>query len=705
MVATVVGGFKKHGMWNDTLLLLHSDNGGELVFASACEKAASAAEDSSSPIRYVGDSDGKGGSRSGGGGSRSGGGGGGGGDASSSEGAAEGRSVGREVGAAFAGGCGSNFPLRGGKFTLWQGGVRTVAFLSGGALPSVRRGTSYHGVVHVVDLWASLSFLSYALGGLTHHRHISSSSSSSSDHDKSPSLPLSSSSSSSSSSSIVRFGGEDSVASLAPAALATDSPFLKFYAVASTGAAESESDPNLHPSEAAAVAVAAAVGGGAGGHSAAASDSIVGGSSSRRSSAGSSSPASSQGSRRLSGSSGMGEVGAEVGEELLQALGYSEVDWRFNGDTHLAAIMHAPTRRSEIILQPLNQHSTGLCHDQNPQHQHQHHNSSSSSSSSSSSRSRSSHTMISNPFRPSCASGIIRWPHKLLVGFPGDARHVAWPLLDFDVPASSDSSPDSSSPSSAAELPQRPPGFSSLPSSVRHGSGQITRDPQCSLFDPNIQLLSSSSSSLSSSSTSDHSSSVGRSSAPPASAAAFRWEQKLDSMGKKVSRIKASAHPMDFCTVQRPCLFNLENDPMELDNLLAPRRKRPPSPPLRRTTDGDDKSSSSSSSSSSSGVGTESGEGRKGGLLGEAAAAAEEEEEKEAEQEEAEKAEEVEKAEEAEAARHVARLLLWRLEEASRDAPPPVSSSGDTDGFPAGACAAVRETGSWLPWEWSEQRR
>ena len=71
-----------------------------------------------------------------------------------------------------------------------------------------------------------------------------------------------------------------------------------------------------------------------------------------------------------------------------------------------------------------------------------------------------------------------------------------------------------------------------------------------------------------------------------ASAAAFRWEQKLDSMGKKVSRIKASAHPMDFCTVQRPCLFTHSRTTPSPPRTGKLRRDGavPPSPPLRRKT-------------------------------------------------------------------------------------------------------------------------
>ena len=50
--------------------------------------------------------------------------------------------------------------------------------------------------------------------------------------------------------------------------------------------------------------------------------------------------------------------------------------------------------RSEVLLQPLNAHSNGSC----------------------------SPSLLRSPFLPSCAAGIIRWPYKLLLGYPGDVR-------------------------------------------------------------------------------------------------------------------------------------------------------------------------------------------------------------------------------------------------------------------------------------------
>eukprot|EP01121_Diplochlamys_sp_Union-15-3_P015578 TRINITY_DN5184_c0_g1_i3.p1 TRINITY_DN5184_c0_g1~~TRINITY_DN5184_c0_g1_i3.p1 ORF type:complete len:309 (-),score=51.98 TRINITY_DN5184_c0_g1_i3:78-1004(-) len=54
---------------------------------------------------------------------------------------------------------GNNAPLRGGKFTHWQGGVRGTAFITSPLLPSSRANTSYSGMIHAVDWYKTLSEL------------------------------------------------------------------------------------------------------------------------------------------------------------------------------------------------------------------------------------------------------------------------------------------------------------------------------------------------------------------------------------------------------------------------------------------------------------------------------------------------------------------------------------------------------------------
>lgn len=53
-------------------------------------------------------------------------------------------------------GAASNRPLKGGKLSDWEGGVRVNAFVSGGALPESQRGIKLQDYVHMADWYATL---------------------------------------------------------------------------------------------------------------------------------------------------------------------------------------------------------------------------------------------------------------------------------------------------------------------------------------------------------------------------------------------------------------------------------------------------------------------------------------------------------------------------------------------------------------------
>jgi len=83
---------KRYGMWNDTLILGLTDNGGMTYWGEVFPSSAS-----------------------------------------------------------------SNWPLRGGKTTVFEGGVRSVAFLAGGAVPPAARGTSSNDLLHAIDVLPTLA--------------------------------------------------------------------------------------------------------------------------------------------------------------------------------------------------------------------------------------------------------------------------------------------------------------------------------------------------------------------------------------------------------------------------------------------------------------------------------------------------------------------------------------------------------------------
>lgn len=54
---------------------------------------------------------------------------------------------------------GDDAPLRGGKFSDFQGGTRVVSFASGGYLPASVRGTTQSGLIHIADWYATFASL------------------------------------------------------------------------------------------------------------------------------------------------------------------------------------------------------------------------------------------------------------------------------------------------------------------------------------------------------------------------------------------------------------------------------------------------------------------------------------------------------------------------------------------------------------------
>lgn len=92
-IGGIVQSLKDNGMWENTLLVVHGDNGGELL------------------AEYCG---------------------------------------------------GNNWPLRGGKFSHFEGGIRVPAVVSGGFVPMNRRGVMVEGIMSVADWYATYAYLAGA---------------------------------------------------------------------------------------------------------------------------------------------------------------------------------------------------------------------------------------------------------------------------------------------------------------------------------------------------------------------------------------------------------------------------------------------------------------------------------------------------------------------------------------------------------------
>merc|ERR1711920_1031855 len=56
------------------------------------------------------------------------------------------------------GGGANNWPLRGSKVSAWEGGMRGISFVSGGMLPKKMRGTKLEEYLHVTDCYATFCY-------------------------------------------------------------------------------------------------------------------------------------------------------------------------------------------------------------------------------------------------------------------------------------------------------------------------------------------------------------------------------------------------------------------------------------------------------------------------------------------------------------------------------------------------------------------
>eukprot|EP00929_Paragymnodinium_shiwhaense_P048483 TRINITY_DN24505_c0_g1_i1.p1 TRINITY_DN24505_c0_g1~~TRINITY_DN24505_c0_g1_i1.p1 ORF type:complete len:449 (-),score=76.09 TRINITY_DN24505_c0_g1_i1:212-1558(-) len=109
----ITGTMKQLGMWDNTLMILTSDNGGYVLSGDgACNTTTGGSENSDvghGTVCFNG-----------------------------------------EMGA-------NNYPLRGGKYSNFEGGIRVNAFASGGYLPKAVRGTKQQGSIHIADWYRTLA--------------------------------------------------------------------------------------------------------------------------------------------------------------------------------------------------------------------------------------------------------------------------------------------------------------------------------------------------------------------------------------------------------------------------------------------------------------------------------------------------------------------------------------------------------------------
>lgn len=103
---------KEQGMWNDTLLVLTSDNGGYVLDPQGRCNTTHTKTTSSTDVGHGT--------------------------------------------TCFNGEAGANnWPLRGGKYSQFEGGIRVNAFVSGGYVPEMQRGKKLDGIIHIADWYGT----------------------------------------------------------------------------------------------------------------------------------------------------------------------------------------------------------------------------------------------------------------------------------------------------------------------------------------------------------------------------------------------------------------------------------------------------------------------------------------------------------------------------------------------------------------------
>jgi len=116
-LGNITNTMKELGMWDNTLMILTSDNGGYVMDP----KGTCNTTDASWP--------------------------------GSGENTDIGHGTACDNGEAGA----NNYPLRGGKYSNFEGGIRVNAFASGGYLPTAVRGSKLEGIIHIADWYRTLT--------------------------------------------------------------------------------------------------------------------------------------------------------------------------------------------------------------------------------------------------------------------------------------------------------------------------------------------------------------------------------------------------------------------------------------------------------------------------------------------------------------------------------------------------------------------